>query len=81
MEKEYGYFPLVRLLKEERCANYYQVEKRVHNQLSEYRYIRCRTFDGSTEVYKCGAEDVLRVYNTELFNSNDIVENDELLEW
>jgi len=81
MEKVYGYFPMVRVLKEEKCANYYQVENRIHRQLAVYRHIKCKTFDGSTEVYKCEYEDVLRVYNTELFNSNDIIENDGTLEW
>ena len=81
MESVYGYFPMVRILKEERCLNYYQVEKRIHKQLSEYGYVSCKTFVGHTEVFQCEYEAVLRAYNTELFNSNDIVESEGLLEW
>ena len=81
MESVYGYFPMVRILKEERCLNYYQVEKRIHKQLSGYAYVSCKTFVGHTELFQCEYEDVLRVYNTELFNSNDIVESEGLLEW
>ena len=81
MESAYGYFPMVRILKEERCLKYYQVEKRIHKQLLGYSYKGCKVFSGSTEVFQCEYEDVLRVYNTELLNSNDIVESEGLLEW
>ena len=77
----YGYFPKCKIVKQERCKNYYQVEKVIHKELEAYGYeYNCKKkWNGSTEVFKCELAILLEVYQKVI--SADEPAEDNLYEW
>jgi hypothetical protein len=57
----YGYFPQIVPLRYSRTKWYYEVEAGIHTKLGER--LTCKKFDGSTEMFGCSREEVLRWYD------------------
>ena len=77
----YGYFPKCKIVKQERCKNYYQVEKAIHKELEVYDYgYSCKEkFNGSTEIFKCELDILLEIYQKVV--SADEPAEDNTYEW
>ena len=75
VEREYEYFPKCTVVAERMCANYYQMESKIHRELSEYSYTSKHSFCGSSELFKLELDILLEVYNG-VIDSDDEVEDD-----
>ena len=75
--KMYGYFPEVRILRQDKTLNHFKVETAIHNQLDEFRYTPDVTFTGSTELFR-GVEEADLIEKYELaINSDEPAKTDE----
>lgn len=79
MHKSYGYFPEVRILKQDKTRHHFKVEKAIHNQLDEWKYVPDFVFTGSTELFKGVDRDVLlERYALALGNDEDAEVSDRI---
>lgn len=68
--KGYGYFPEVRIVREDKTKNHFKVETAIHNQLMDYSYTPLETFTGSSELFR-GLEEAELIEKYELAISSD----------
>ena len=68
--KTYGYFPEVRVLRQDKTKNHFKVETAMHNQLGEFRYVPDFVFTGSSELFR-GIEEAELIERYELALNND----------
>lgn len=80
--KTYGYFPEVRVIRQDKTKNHFKVETAMHNQLDDFKYTPDFTFTGSSELFR-GIEEVDLIERYELaLNSDEPAEaNERLYVW
>jgi hypothetical protein len=67
----YGYFPQIVPLRYAKTKWYYEVEAEIHSKLGSR--LECKKFDGSTEMFGCNREEVLRWYDVIMSNPLEYV--------
>lgn len=79
---EHGYFPEVRVIRQGNTKNHFKVEKAIHNQLEEFRYIPIVSFSGSTELFRGLSEEIMiERYELAINSDEPAEENERLYVW
>ena len=80
--KAYGYFPEVRVVREDKTKNHFKVETKMHNLFVDNKYQPEFGFTGSTELFMgVTLDEVLEEYRKLILEDEDPIDNERLAVW
>ena len=80
--KMYGYFPEVRIIREDKTKNHFKVETRLHNLFVDNKYDPEFAFTGSTELFiGVTLDEVCDEYRKLITEDEDPIDDERLAVW